>query len=244
MVTRPGEDKNLYLDVIVLSQGFSDSSLSVLGGEYFGRMVETVKGATLFDRGMDGTLLNIAGRQYLHLSNMMKGLGAGIMPKLLQTYDTHTRKIVGAIEFKRDYLPGKKPAAVKGMRVRVLKRVVSMLPVIIRGLRETVDAPRLYEQRAATAAAECRRLASEGRPFDQLADEFMARFAGLMGTMVGGLDAAGACAVASSATVSRRRRRGPAHCARDGSAGQSDLRDGTSDVRAGLVSRGPVDSRR
>ena len=182
MVTRPGEDKNLYLDVIVLSQGFSDS-LSVLGGEYFGRMVETVKGATLFDRGMDGTLLNIAGRQYLHLSNMMKGLGAGIMPKLLQTYDTPTRKIFEAIELKRDYLPGKKPAAVKGMRVRVLKRLVSMLPVIIRGLRQTVDAPRLYEQRAATAAAECRRLASEGRPFDQLADEFMARFAGLMGAM-------------------------------------------------------------
>lgn len=184
MVTRPGEHKNLYLDVIVLSQGFSDS-LSVLGGEYWGRMVEAVKGETMFDRGMDGTLLNIAGRQYLHLSNMMKGLGAGIMPKLLQTYDTPTRKIFGTIELKRDYLPGKKPAAVKGMRGRVLKRVVSMLPVIIRGLRETVDAPRLYEQRAATAAAECRRLASEGRPFDQLADEFLARFAGLMETMVG-----------------------------------------------------------
>jgi len=104
MLTAPGEEKYLYLDLIVLTQGFSDS-LSVLGGEFWGRMLEEIKGETMFDRGRDGTLLNIDGRQYLHLSNLMKGLGSGVMPRLLQTYDTPTRKIFETIDLK-NYVPG------------------------------------------------------------------------------------------------------------------------------------------
>ena len=98
MVTPPGEEKHLYLDIIVLTQGFSDS-LSVLGLQYWGQMLEAVKPESMIDRGADGTVLNVDGRQYIHLSNMMKGLGGTrIMPRLLSTYDTPTRKIIGAID--------------------------------------------------------------------------------------------------------------------------------------------------
>ncbi len=184
MVTPAGEEKYLYLDVIVLSQGFSDS-LSVLGGQYWGRMLETVKRRTMIDRGMDGTLLNICGRQYFHLSNMMSALGAGIMPRLLKTYDMPTRKIFEAIDLKGDYLPSKKPDALKGMVWAVLAGMGPLLRHGLRGLRGPQKAKETYEREEATAIAECRRLGAEGRPFDELTEQFLSRFEGLMIPIIG-----------------------------------------------------------
>jgi rifampicin phosphotransferase len=178
MVTRPGTDKFLYLDVIVLSQGFSDS-LSVLGAELWGGMVEAFKGETMFDRGMDGTLLNIDGRQYLHLSNLMKGMGSGVVPKMLSTYDKPTRKIFEAIDLKKDYLPAAKPDAVKGMVWAVLGRVFKVLPGVYQGFRNPEESRRRYDRRTAAALAECRQMVADERPFDELTREFMVRFGDL-----------------------------------------------------------------
>ena len=182
MVTPPGTDKFLYLDVIVLSQGFSDS-LSVLGAELWGGMVEAIKGETLFDRGMDGTLLNIDGRQYMHLSNMMKGMGTGFMPKQLSTYDKPTRKIFESIDLKKDYLPAAKPDAVKGMIWAALGRAFRVLPVIYQGFRNPEESRRRYDRRAAAALAECRQMFADERPFDELARECVVRFGNLMEEM-------------------------------------------------------------
>ena len=185
MVTPPGEEKHLYLDIIVLTQGFSDS-LSVLGLQYWGQMLEAVKPESMIDRGADGTVLNVDGRQYIHLSNMMKGLGGTrIMPRLLSTYDTPTRKIIGAIDLK-DYLPKEKTQAVKGMVWGAIKRAARiLLPLGYRGLQSPQKAQQAYERQAAAAVAECRRLSADGRPFDELAREFLARFQGLMSAVIG-----------------------------------------------------------
>ena len=105
------EEKCLYLDLIVLTQGFSDP-LSVLGIEIWGKMLEALKGDSgLIDRGRDGTVLNVEGRQYLHLSNLMKAMGTGMGLWGLKQYDTPTRQIFDSIDLKRDYLPQKQPAA-------------------------------------------------------------------------------------------------------------------------------------
>ncbi len=183
MVTRAGEEKNIYLDVIVLSQGFSDS-LSVLGGQYWGRMVEAVKQGTMIDRGMDGTLLNTCGRQYFHLSNMMSALGTGVLPKLFKSYDMPTRNILDAIDLKADYLPAKKPDALKGTGWAVLAGVVPLLRHGPKGLRRPQEAKEAYERAAAASIAECRRLAGEGMPFDELTEQFLSQFQELIAALM------------------------------------------------------------
>ena len=182
IITRPGEEKCLYLDLIVLSQGFSDN-LSVLGGQYWGKMLEAIKGETMIDRGMDGTLLNTCGRQYIHCSNLTKAFGS-LMTKSLETYDTPTRKIFGTIDLKKDYLPAKKPDALKGMVWAILGRMVNMLRHSIRGLRPK-EAREAYERAADSGIAECRRLSAEGRPLDELAEQFLGRFNGMINDIVG-----------------------------------------------------------
>ena len=183
IVTRPGEEKYLYLDLIVLSQGFSDG-LSVLGGQFWGHMLEAVKPETMIDRGRDGTILNVHGRQYLHLSNLMKALGPNIIPRLVQTYDTPTRKIFSTIDPKADYLPAKKPAALRSMIWRLFGRIGRVLRYGSRGLRNPQKAVENYERLAAAAIAECRELCAEGRPFDELTSECLARFQGLLAAMM------------------------------------------------------------
>ncbi len=183
MVTPAGDEKHLYLDLIVLTQGFSES-LSVLGLQFWGQMLEAIKGETMIDRGTDGTVVNADGREYLHVSNLMKGLGGGFMPKLLSNYDTPTRKIIEAIDLK-EYLPKEKTEAVKGMVWGMIKVFAGYLPLVYRGLRRPQEALQVYERQAAAAVAECRQLRAGGRSFDELAQECLARFQGLMSTIVG-----------------------------------------------------------
>ncbi len=156
MRTEPGAEKYLYLDVIVLSQGFSDA-LSVLGGQYWGHMLETVKGESMVDRGRDGTILNVCGRQYMHISNMMSAFGAGVMPRILQTYDMPTRRILGAIDLKGEYLPAKKPEALKGMWRGMLARLGAVAGSGWRGFRRPRESRDDYDRVASAAIEECRR---------------------------------------------------------------------------------------
>ncbi|MEO2198897.1 MAG: PEP/pyruvate-binding domain-containing protein [bacterium] len=183
LVTPAGGEKHLYLDLIVLSQGFEDS-LSVLGLEYWGRMLEAMKGETMINRGREGTVVNVDGRQYIHLSNVMKGLGGGIVPRLLSSFDAATRRIVESIDLA-DYVPARKPDALKGMAWGAIKRMLGFLPRGYHGFRNPDSALRAYEQAEQTAVAECRRLSGEGRAFDELATAFLERFKGLTEAMVG-----------------------------------------------------------
>ena len=183
MVTPAGEEKHLYLDLIVLTQGFSES-LSVLGLQFWGRMLEAVKGETVIDRGTDGTVVHADGREYFHVSNMMKGLGGGVMVRRISTYDTPTRKIFEAIDLK-EYLPKEKTEAVKGMVWRSIKSVARHLPLVYRGLRRPQETLQVYERQAAAAVAECRQLCADGKSFDELAQQCLARFQGLISTIVG-----------------------------------------------------------
>ena len=183
MVTRAGEEKYLYLDVIVLSQGFSDS-LSVLGGQYWGRMLEAVKGQTMIDRGMHGTLMNTCGRQYFHLSNMISALGTGLMPRLLRTYDMPTRKIFDAIDLKADYLPAKKPDALKGMAWAALGGTLPVVLNGLRGFRRPQEAKEAYKRTAAASIMECRQISGESRPFNELVGQFLSQFQGLIAASV------------------------------------------------------------
>jgi pyruvate,water dikinase len=178
IVTKPGEEKYLYLDIIVLSQGFSEP-LSVLGSEIWGKMLVAVKGegGGVIDSGMDGTVLNVDGRQYIHLSNLMKAMGVGAASKLLAQYDTPTRTIIESIDLQKEYLPKEKPAALRGIMGSMIKNVFgAMLPGAYRGMRNSAKAVQAYQDQFAQDVQTSKDLVAQDIDFQSLVDELLAYF--------------------------------------------------------------------
>ena len=184
MVTEPGARKNLYLDMIVLSQGFSEA-LSVMGNHVFGEMVVKMKGdAGIVDHGLDGTMINMDGRAYLHLSNFAKALGSFI-GSVLKTYDTPTRRLMESVDLKGEYLPEKVPEPLKGAAMKLLLFVLKSMPEMFKGLFASDRAVRDYEALFDRDLAACRELARSDMPFDEMADEFADRFGVQMSSLTG-----------------------------------------------------------
>lgn len=175
MVTEPGAQKYLYLDIILLTQGFSDP-LSVLGGPIWGKMLDHIKGDIgLKDYGREGTILNLHGRQYFHVSHMSKMMGARIS-KAIEQYDTPTQRIFQAVDLKRDYTPKVLPAPLKGLAWKATKFAAKQVPGMIRGMVNLAKATSEYDQAFATDFDACREIAKQDLPFDDLVESLMASF--------------------------------------------------------------------
>ena len=185
MITKPGAPKKLYLDLVVLTQGFSES-LSVLGCVVFGRMLEKLKGDTgLVDRGMEGTIVNMEGRLYTHVSNFAKAFGT-MLGTMIKAYDTPTRRMFESIDLKAEYLPDKTPEPLKGAAFRAIWFVVKGLPTVMKGLVAPRKLVARYQAVFDGDLAACRELARTDMPFDAMADEFFDRF-GLQMTLLAGI---------------------------------------------------------
>ncbi|MGB0385564.1 MAG: PEP/pyruvate-binding domain-containing protein [Ardenticatenaceae bacterium] len=184
MMTEPGAEKYLYLDIIVLTQGFQDS-LSVMGNEIWGKMIEAVKGDQgMFDAGMGGGVLNIEGRQYLHLSNLMKGLGMRVASSAIQSYDTPTRNIINALDLN-DYMPAETPEPMRGLKWRTAKSIGRLIPSGISGLFNPHKAEEKYKSLFAKDVAMSKQLAVQEIPFSVLVEQLLDRFGQQMGTIMG-----------------------------------------------------------
>ena len=180
MVTAPGEPKQLYLDIIVLTQGFSDS-LSVLGGEIWGRMLTAAKGPTM-PSGADGVVWSLHGRQYLQISNMLKTFGPRLLLKQVETYDASVRTVFDSLDLA-EFVPRKKPAALRGYLPRVLKHLLGLAPSIVRGLFRGHQAARDLEAGSAAVFAVCPDELAAEQPFDTLVTRGLAHFTGLIKSM-------------------------------------------------------------
>lgn len=175
MVTQPGAEKYLYLDVIVLTQGFQES-LSVMGIELFGKMLETIKGDMgFFDRGMDGGVLNIDGRQYMHLSNLMKGLGMKITKSMFQSYDTPTRQIIESIDLA-SYRPAKKPAPMRGIMWNAMKYMARAIVPTIQGLCNADKAEERYLETFDDHVELSKKLITQDLSFSDLVSQYFDLF--------------------------------------------------------------------
>ncbi len=75
LMTKPGERKKLYVDIIGCSQGFSDQ-LSVLGLDIWAIVMDLVQGQGMMPAGEGGYMVNLHGKQYFDVSNMLKGMGS------------------------------------------------------------------------------------------------------------------------------------------------------------------------
>ena len=133
MVTDRGKEKRLYLDVMVMTQGFSDP-LSVLGLDIWRRIVARLKPHMSTD-GITGLVWSLHGRQYMNLSNQMKLTGGRAMiDKDLRTYDKSIDRALDSVDLGGDYVPSKVPEGAKGILRKQLAQLWASLPKMIHGL--------------------------------------------------------------------------------------------------------------
>ncbi len=198
MITEPGAEKYLYMDIIVLTQGFQES-LSVLGNEIWGQMLEAIKGDIgFFDAGMEGAVLNVDGRQYIHLSNTMKGLGMRTASSMWKTYDTPTRNIIESIDLSI-YMPAEKPKPMRGLAWKTTKLVGRTILEMLPGLLNPEKAEKQYNDMFARDVASSKQLVRQDIPFRQLVDQYLDLFAKQMGAV----NAVGGSAMLAQARLSR-----------------------------------------
>lgn len=131
MLTQPGEPKRLYLDLIILTQGFA-KPFSVLGLDIWSQMMDAAKLGTM-PQGKDGYILNMEGREYSIISNMAKGMGKRVF-KLVQSYELPIREVFKLLDLKHEYIAPIKTELMKQAGRATLKMGVSLMPRIIAGL--------------------------------------------------------------------------------------------------------------
>lgn len=131
LVTKPGEEKYIYLDVMGLTQGFTDP-MSVLGLELWTQMLEAIKGA-IMSCSLDGTSPALHGRQYMNLSYMRKAFGGKIVNKVIKSYDGNVRKIFDDVDMM-EYSAKKVPDRLKNSKRELLKMGLQMAPGTVRAV--------------------------------------------------------------------------------------------------------------
>ncbi len=132
LVTNPDEKKKIYVDIMAMTQGFTNP-MSVLGIEIWGEMLYRIKGGMMTPQ-VGGTVPTIHGRQYMSITDLQKHMGKKGVNKMLSTYDGNVRKIFDDIG-NIDYLvPNKKPEGTKGSKKKLVKMVFNMLPGILKAM--------------------------------------------------------------------------------------------------------------
>ena len=129
LMTKPGEPKNIYLDMMGLTQGFTDT-MSILGMEIFAAILETIKGEIMIT-SLDGTTPALYGRMYFNVSNFYKGSGRKMTEAFLKGYDGNVKRIFENIDYK-EYTQGPVPSVVKGLKGGMFKMSMKMMPAVIK----------------------------------------------------------------------------------------------------------------
>ncbi len=128
MVTKPGERKKLYMDLIGMSQGFSDP-LSVLGADIWATVLERLKQGTT-PSGHDGFLINVAGRQYFLLHNVFKAMGKKVGFSIVNSFSNIFEN--DEDEIFKEYVTKKSTKKLNTTRLAYLKVAFRMLPNMVR----------------------------------------------------------------------------------------------------------------
>lgn len=164
MMTEPGARKKLYMDMLAVTQGFSDR-LSILGGDIWAIVLDRLKRGGI-PAGPEGYLLNIHGRQYFQLHNMMKGLGKRAFG-LATSYDNALEG--REEEILREYTAPTMSPLMKQARRAQIGMVFQMLPYIARLLWNPVRFAKGTEAAIDQLLATFRNLKND-RPFDELVE--------------------------------------------------------------------------
>ena len=179
MITEPGEPKQIYLDLTILTQGFEEP-LSTLGLDLWEMMLTATKGSML-PGGRDGALWSLHGRQYLLISNLARAFGGKMLKKILGTYDKPTRDIFDVLEPEmKSYTPTEKPEKLKGFFFKMMGAYLGYTPQFALAMINQEKAVQRYKDAAATVIATWNKELSKEGPFATQASNGMRRIEGIM----------------------------------------------------------------
>jgi pyruvate,water dikinase len=129
LVTKPGDDKKIYIDVMGMTQGFT-KSMSVLGGELWGLSVEAIKGEVMIC-DINGTTPTLHGRQYFNVSHTSLALGNKFVSQFLNSYDGNIKRIFENINME-EYKVKELPEILKGAKKGIFSMILKVLPSILK----------------------------------------------------------------------------------------------------------------
>ncbi|QZY54520.1 PEP/pyruvate-binding domain-containing protein [Crassaminicella profunda] len=181
LVTKPGEKKNIYIDVMGLTQGFTES-MSVLGIELWARMLDDLKGG-IMPTSLDGAMPALHGRQYMNVSNIMAGWGSFATKKFLKSYDENVKKIFEDIDLGKEYKPAQMPEVMKKTKLNMLKMIFPMIPSTIKA--KFSDYKEVVEEYNMTASRiiEHLKILNSNKNFSEIVDFTMKDLETIMNTM-------------------------------------------------------------
>ncbi|KAL7441494.1 hypothetical protein ACHAXM_011541 [Skeletonema potamos] len=185
MLTERGKEKRLYLDIIVMTQGFSDP-LSTLGLDIWKTFLARMK-PTMSTEGFDGLMFNIHGREYMNVSNiiMMTG-GSVLVNKSLRSYDKSLDRAFASIDLK-DYTPSYVPDGSKGIFGKMIRQLLSTVPNVLRGMYYGKDSMNKYVEETNALLEHCHNHCyPEDKPFDEVYDDLTKSYKAVV-PQVGGI---------------------------------------------------------
>ncbi len=167
MMTKPGERKKIYVDMLNVSQGFAEP-LSVLGLDIWAKVMGMIGGQGFMPSGEGGYLLNLHGRQYFHVSNMLKGMGNRLGIVTVGNHDLVIKE--QKEELIRDYKTLHQTKEMREAKWAIVKVAFTMLPMMIHMLINPKKQEILYTKLANAFMDQVKRLkATQG--FDQVAEK-------------------------------------------------------------------------
>lgn len=131
LITKPGEIKHLYMDMIASSQGFS-SHFSVLGLDIWNELIVAMKGG-IIPVGPGGMVTGDHGRQYMDLSNSVKALGYKKASALFSMVGGQLTRTLSQLDWD-EYTPKEKSEALKGLAGKAMKFSLKIIPSALSGL--------------------------------------------------------------------------------------------------------------
>jgi len=171
MMTQPGEQKQLWIDLIALSQGF-DQALSVLGADVWSRVLDKLKQG-MMPAGEGGIVLNINGRQYLQAHNIFKSYGKkkglGIFTPMTNVFDGIEDDV-----FAEYCAPVETPMAKQGKK-KLFGLIRKMLPSALLAIFKSDEALEKMNQCCDQVIANYTAMTND-RPYVQIVDDSFKEF--------------------------------------------------------------------
>lgn len=180
LLTKPGEPKRFYIDMIALTQGF-DEPMSVLGTELWSKMLHQLK-FDMMSPQINGTCPAIYGKEYISVTAFQKLMGKKNTIKLFGTYDGNIRKIFEEIDLEAHEFSGKPEGTAKFKR-KMAKGVITMLPAMTKSVfADHASVVKEYNETAESVMEAARNLKKE-TDFEENANSILELLVTIMGTI-------------------------------------------------------------
>lgn len=164
LLTKPGERKKLYVDLIGCSQGFSEQ-LSVLGLDIWAMVMDTIGGQGIMPAGEGGFLVNLHGKQYFDVSNILKGMGHKLAIATVGNQDHVIRDRKD--ELIPEYEAFKTTKAMRESKKAMVKVAFATIPTMIKMFLNPQKQKVIYTELVNQVIEKIKKL-ENNKPFEQL----------------------------------------------------------------------------